>query len=78
MGFESPEALMNAPLADIMDRYDMLDEDGEPYPLEALPGGERSAERTARSRSSASASGGPARSAGRAVKATPSATRTAT
>ena len=38
MGFESPEALMNASIADIMNRYDMLDEDGEPYPLEALPG----------------------------------------
>jgi serine phosphatase RsbU (regulator of sigma subunit) len=38
MGFDSPEALMNAPLADIMSSYDMLDEDGDPYPLEALPG----------------------------------------
>jgi PAS domain S-box-containing protein len=38
MGFESPEALMNAPLEDLMGRYDMLDEDGDPYPLEALPG----------------------------------------
>ena len=38
MGFESPEALMKASIADIMNRYDMLDEDGEPYPLEALPG----------------------------------------
>jgi PAS domain S-box-containing protein len=38
MGFESPEALMNAPLATIMDRYDILDDDGLPFPLEALPG----------------------------------------
>jgi len=38
MGFESPEALLSAPVGDIMSRYDMLDEDGEPYPLEALPG----------------------------------------
>ena len=38
MGFESPEALMNASIGDIMNRYDMLDEHGEPYPLEALPG----------------------------------------
>jgi PAS domain S-box-containing protein len=38
MGFESPEALMSASIADIMNRYDMLDEDGEPDPLEALPG----------------------------------------
>jgi len=38
MGFESPEALMSASVADIMGRYDLIDEDGEPYPLEALPG----------------------------------------
>jgi PAS domain S-box-containing protein len=38
MGFESPEELMNAPLATIMDRYDVLDEDGRPFPIEALPG----------------------------------------
>jgi PAS domain S-box-containing protein len=37
-GFESPEELMNAPLATIMDRYDVLDEDGRPFPIEALPG----------------------------------------
>jgi PAS domain S-box-containing protein len=38
MGFESPEALMNAPLTAIMGRYAILDEEGEPFPLEALPG----------------------------------------
>jgi PAS domain S-box-containing protein len=38
MGFESPEELMNAPLATIMDRYDVLDEDARPFPIEALPG----------------------------------------
>jgi PAS domain S-box-containing protein len=38
MGFDSPEALMEASLATILERYDILDEDGEPFPIEALPG----------------------------------------
>ena len=38
LGFDSAEALMTAPLASIMGRYDILDDDGEPFPLEALPG----------------------------------------
>jgi PAS domain S-box-containing protein len=38
LGFESPEELMNAPRTAIMDRYDIVDERGEPVPLEALPG----------------------------------------
>jgi PAS domain S-box-containing protein len=38
MGFESPRELMEAPLTTFTERFDILDEDGEPYPLEALPG----------------------------------------
>jgi PAS domain S-box-containing protein len=38
MGFETPEELMKAPITAIMDRYELVDERGEPYPLEALPG----------------------------------------
>ncbi|HMJ95662.1 MAG TPA: PAS domain S-box protein, partial [Thermoleophilaceae bacterium] len=38
LGFASTEELMNAPTATIMDRYEILDEDGRPFPLEALPG----------------------------------------
>jgi PAS domain S-box-containing protein len=38
MGFDSPEALMEASLLTILDRYDILDEDGRPFPIEALPG----------------------------------------
>ncbi len=38
MGFESPQELMNAPINTIMDRYELVDERGDPYPLEALPG----------------------------------------
>jgi PAS domain S-box-containing protein len=38
MGFASPEELIGAPLATIFDRYEILDEDGGPFPLEALPG----------------------------------------
>jgi PAS domain S-box-containing protein len=54
-GFESPEALMDAPLPTILDRYDILDEEGRPFPLEALPGrralaGEEGAESVVRFR----------------------------
>jgi PAS domain S-box-containing protein len=38
MGFEHPEDLLNAPLTAITERYDILDEDAQPFPLEALPG----------------------------------------
>jgi PAS domain S-box-containing protein len=38
LGFESAEELMTAPVATIMDRYDLIDERGDPFPLEALPG----------------------------------------
>jgi PAS domain S-box-containing protein len=38
LGFASTEELMNAPIATILDRYDILDEDGRPFPLAALPG----------------------------------------
>ena len=38
LGFASTEELLNAPTATIMDRYDILDEDARPFPLEALPG----------------------------------------
>jgi PAS domain S-box-containing protein len=38
MGFDSPQALIAAPITSIMDRYELIDERGEPYPLEALPG----------------------------------------
>ncbi|MET0615548.1 MAG: SpoIIE family protein phosphatase [Thermoleophilaceae bacterium] len=38
LGYDSAEALMSAPLDEIMSQYDILDERGEPFPLEALPG----------------------------------------
>ena len=38
LGFESSEALLSAPLTEILGRFDVLDEDGEPFPLERLPG----------------------------------------
>jgi PAS domain S-box-containing protein len=38
LGFDSAEALLQAPTASIMDRFELLDERGDPYPLEALPG----------------------------------------
>ena len=38
LGYESAEALMSAPLNEIMSRYDILDERGDPFPPEALPG----------------------------------------
>jgi PAS domain S-box-containing protein len=38
LGFGSNEELLSAPTATILDRYDILDEDARPFPLEALPG----------------------------------------
>ena len=55
LGFESADALMKAPTASIMERYELLDERGESFPLEALPGrralgGEENAETVVRFR----------------------------
>jgi PAS domain S-box-containing protein len=38
LGYESSEALLAAPTAEILDRFEMLDESGDPFPLERLPG----------------------------------------
>ena len=38
LGFSSTEELLSAPTATILERYDILDEDARPFPLEALPG----------------------------------------
>ena len=38
LGFESSEALLSAPLMAIMDRFDVLDDQGGPFPLDRLPG----------------------------------------
>ena len=38
LGFESSEALLSAPLMAIMDRFDVLDDQGGPFALDRLPG----------------------------------------
>jgi PAS domain S-box-containing protein len=38
IGFPSAEALLGTPVAEIMQRYEVLDEDGRPVPLTELPG----------------------------------------
>ena len=38
LGFESSEALTSAPLQEILGRYEILTESGDPFPLENLPG----------------------------------------
>jgi PAS domain S-box-containing protein len=38
LGFDSTEELLSAPPTAIVDRFEMLDEEGEPFPVEALPG----------------------------------------
>lgn len=38
LGFESPEELLAAPLTELMRRFTLLDEDGNPLPAENLPG----------------------------------------
>ena len=38
LGFASPAELMSAPIATILGRFEILQEDGRPFPPEALPG----------------------------------------
>ena len=38
LGYESSEALLGAPIGEVVERFEMLDEDGEPLPLDSLPG----------------------------------------
>ena len=38
LGYDSAEALLEAPLEDVMQRFEVLDEEGHPFPLERLPG----------------------------------------
>jgi PAS domain S-box-containing protein len=38
LGFDSTEELLSAPINTILERFDILDEDRRPFPLEALPG----------------------------------------
>jgi PAS domain S-box-containing protein len=38
LGYESSEALIAAPLTEIMSRFELLDESGRPFPVEELPG----------------------------------------
>src|SRR5918992_214945 len=55
LGFRTSEELLAAPLEEIMSRFEVLDEEGAPFPLERLPGrlalqGERGAEALVRFR----------------------------
>ena len=38
LGYESSEALLAAPIAEILDRFETLDESGRPFPVDRLPG----------------------------------------
>jgi PAS domain S-box-containing protein len=38
LGFETQEALLNAPLSELMSHYDLLSPDGTPFPFDQLPG----------------------------------------
>jgi PAS domain S-box-containing protein len=38
IGFETAEALLAAPTSAVVGRFDVLDEDGDPFPLDKLPG----------------------------------------
>ena len=76
LGYDSSEALLSAPINEIVERFEMLDESGEPVPLEtpAGPAGARDRGAAAR-RSSASVCARPARSAGRRSRPRPSSDR---
>ena len=47
LGFASADELLAAPLSEVMSRFDLFDEDGQPFPLEELPG-RKALERRAR------------------------------
>jgi PAS domain S-box-containing protein len=38
IGYSSGQALVKAPLGEVMERFEVLDEEGSPFPLEKLPG----------------------------------------
>jgi PAS domain S-box-containing protein len=38
LGYSSREELLAAPLREVMNRFDVMDEEGRPFPLEQLPG----------------------------------------
>jgi PAS domain S-box-containing protein len=38
LGYESSEALLAAPITEILDRFEILDESGRPFPVDQLPG----------------------------------------
>ena len=38
LGFASREALLSAPVTEIMERFEILDEEGAPFPVDQLPG----------------------------------------
>jgi PAS domain S-box-containing protein len=38
LGAESVRELLETPLAEIMERFDLMDEEGDPFPIECLPG----------------------------------------
>jgi PAS domain S-box-containing protein len=38
LGYQSSEELLTAPLTEIMDRFEVLDERGNPFPVDRLPG----------------------------------------
>jgi len=38
LGYESPQALLEAPIQEILGKFEMMDEAGQPFPLEKLPG----------------------------------------
>jgi PAS domain S-box-containing protein len=38
IGYPSGQALVEAPLGEVMERFEVLDEEGSPFPLEKLPG----------------------------------------
>jgi PAS domain S-box-containing protein len=38
IGYSSPDALLAAPLTDVMQQFEVIDEQGQPFPLSRLPG----------------------------------------
>ena len=65
LGYPDPLSVVAAPVEELMSPYEMLDERGEPFPVEELPGRRALAGESPEPASFATGSGRPARSAGR-------------
>ena len=75
LGFPSVKAIQAVPIRYVLSRFEIFDEDGEPFPPDRLPGRQALMGESPRTRWCASAAATRARSAGRSSRRRRSATR---